>query len=39
MTPELRNEIKSLVKKYNVLACPYRGVPKITIRRGEIVNV
>lgn len=30
MNEEIKKEIGSIVKKYNVLACPKSGVPKLT---------
>ena len=33
----LKREMVKLIKKYNVLACPNRGVPRLT-RTGKIEN-
>ena len=33
----LKREMVRLIKKYNVLACPNRGVPRLT-RTGKIEN-
>ena len=33
----LKKEMVKLIKKYNVFACPNRGVPRLT-RTGKIEN-
>ena len=33
----LKREMVKLIKKYNILACPNRGVPRLT-RTGKIEN-
>ena len=33
----LKREMVKLIKKYNILACPHRGVPRLT-RTGKIEN-
>ena len=33
----IKKEMVRLIKKYNVLACPNRGVPRLT-RTGKIEN-